>query len=154
MTKKKVALSIDKEVLKKAKKHLPNVSEFVEECLKQYVGLADGIYPTAEAQDIIKEIGKLQAKLFILTKNFDFEESQKLIENEKLNRPFRALWNDYKRRLSMNQELTEDALKVLPVDEETLEDLLDFLYVNQEMFGDNPSWNKVYSEYQKEEVEQ
>lgn len=153
MTKKKIALSIEEEVLKKAKKHLPNVSEFVEECLKQYLGVADGIYPTANAQEIIQEIGKLQAKLFILNKHFDFTESMEKMENEKIDRPFRALWNDYKRRLSMNQELTEDALKVLPVDAETLEDLLDFLYVNQELFGDNPNWNTVYNEYQKEEVE-
>ena len=153
MTKKKIALSIDKEVLEKAKKHLPNVSEFVEECLKQYLGVADGIYPTANAQDIVDEIGKLQAKLFILNKHFDFEDSMQKVENEKLNRPFRALWNDYKRRLSMNLELMQDAVKVLPVDEETLEDIMDFVYVNQEVFGDNPSWNEVYNAYQKEEVD-
>ena len=153
MTKKKITVSIDKEVLEKAKKEMPNISEFLNECLKQYLGLANGIYPTANASDIIKNISKSQAELFILNESFNVHERMKLIEDEKINRPFRALWNDYKRRLSMNQELTEDVLKVLPVDAETLEDILDFVYANQEMFGDNPSWERVYEEYQKEEVD-
>ena len=152
MTKIKATLSIEKEIYEKAKEHLPNISEFVEECLKQYLGLADGIYPTANASDIIKNISKSQAELFILNENFDVHERMKLIEDEKLNRPFRALWNDYKRRLSMNQELMEDALKVLPVDADTLEDILDFAYVNQEEFGINFTWEEVYEKYQKEEV--
>ena len=75
----------------------------------------------------------------------------KLIEDEKINRPFRALWNDYKRRLKLNLELMQDVLKVVNVDEETLEDILDFAYTNQEELSLNFSWEEVYEKYQKEE---
>lgn len=153
MTKKKITVSIDEEILERAKKQMPNISEFLNECLKQYLGLADGIYPTANASDIINNISKSQAELFILNESFKVHERMKIIEDEKINRRFRALWNDYKRRLNVNQELMEDVLKVVSVDYETLEDLLDFAYVNQEHLSLNFSWEEVYEKYQKEEVE-
>ena len=150
MTKKKITVSIDSEVLDNAKKQMPNISEFLNECLKQYLGLADGIYPTANATDIIKNISKSQAELFILNESFNVHERMKLIEDEKINRPFRALWNDYKRRLKLNLELMQDVLKVVNVDEETLEDILDFAYTNQDELSLNFSWEEVYEKYQKE----
>lgn len=149
--KKKITVSIDSEILEKAKKQMPNISEFFNECLKQYLGLVDGIYPTAEASDIIETIGKSQAKLFILNQSIDVHEQMKLIENEKINRPFRALWNDYKRRLKLNPELMQDVLNVVNVDAETLEDVLDYAYVNQESLGVNFSWELVYEKYLKDE---
>ena len=151
MTKKKITVSIDEKDLEKAKKQMPNISEFFNECLKQYLGLADGIYPTANASDIIESISKSQAKLFILNESFNVHERMKLIEDEKINRPFRALWNDYKRRLTLNQELMQDVLNVVNVDAETLEDVLDFAYVNQEELSLNFSWEEVYEKYKKEE---
>lgn len=151
MTKKTIGLSIDDEILKIAKKRIPNLSEFFEECLKNYLGLSDGIYPSAEASEIIESISILQTKLHILNKNIDVQENMKLIEDEKINRPFRALWNDYKRRLTLNQELMQDVLNVVNVDAETLEDILDFAYVNQEELSLNFSWEEVYEKYQKEE---
>ena len=153
MTKKKITVSIDSEVLDNAKKQMPNISEFLNECLKQYLGLADGIYPTANATDIIKNISKSQAELFILNESFNVHERMKLIEDEKINRPFRALWNDYKRRLKLNLELMQDVLKVVNVDEETLEDILDFAYTNQDELSLNFSWEEVYEKYQKEGAE-
>ena len=154
MTKKKITVSIDEEILERAKKQMPNISEFLNECLKQYLGLADGIYPTANASDIINNISKSQAELFILNESFKVHERMKIIEDEKINRRFRALWNDYKRRLNVNQELMEDVLKVVSVDYETLEDILDFAYVNQEHLSLNFSWEEVYEKYQKEEGDQ
>lgn len=148
--KKKITVSIDEDILEKAKKQMPNISEFFNECLKQYLGLADGIYPTANASDIIENISKSQAELFILNQSFDVHEKMKLIEDEKINRPFRALWNDYKRRLKFNTELMQDVLKVVNVNEETLEDILDFAYFNQDELSLNFSWEEVYEKYQKE----
>ena len=151
MTKIKATLSIEKKVFDEAKKRIPNISEFVEKCLIQYLGLLDGIYPTAEASDIIETISKSQAELFILNESFNVHERMKLIEDEKINRPFRALWNDYKRRTTLNQELMQDVLNVVNVDAETLEDILDFAYVNLDMLSLNFSWEEVYEKYQQEE---
>jgi hypothetical protein len=154
MSKKKITVSIDEDILKIAKKQMPNISEFFNECLREYLGLTNGRYPTANAQDLITTIGKSQAKLFILNESFDVQENMKLIENEKINRPFRALWNDYKRRLKPNQELMQDVLKVVDIDEDTLEDILDYAYVNMHDFSLNFSWEEVYSRYQQEEMKE
>ena len=151
MTKIKATLSIEKEVYEKAKNQIPNISEFVEQCLIKYMGLVDGLYPTAKASDLIETISKSQAELHILNASIDVHERMKLIEDEKINRPFRALWNDYRRRLKLNNELMQDVLNVVNVDAETLEDILDYAYVNQEELGVNFSWELVYEKYLKDE---
>ena len=66
--KKQLILTIDEEVINKAKKHMPNISGFVEECLKHHLGLANGTYPIANDLDILDKISKLQVELFIKPK--------------------------------------------------------------------------------------
>ena len=151
--KSKITVSIDSEVLEKAKKQMPNISEFFNECLKQYLGLADGIYPTAEANDIVNDISKSQAKLFILNQNYDYEKAQKEVEDEKVNRALRKLWNEYRKNMIADEQSMSEALEVLPVDAETLEDILDFAYANQDELGLNFTWSKLYELYESEEVE-
>jgi hypothetical protein len=153
MTKIRTTLTIEKEIYENARKHIPNISEFLEECLKQYLGLADGIYPTANVKDIVDDIAKSQAKLFILNQNYDYEKAQKEVEDEKVNRPLRKLWNEYRKSLIADEQLMSEALEVLPTDAETLEDMLDFAYVNQEELGLNFTWNKLCELYETEEVE-
>ena len=150
--KSKITVSIDDEVLEKAKKQMPNISEFFNECLKQYLGLADGIYPTANAKEVVDDIAKSQVKLFILNQNYDYEKAQKDIEDEKVNRVLRKLWNEYRKNLTVDEQLMSEALEVLPADAETLEDMLDFAYVNQKELGLNFTWVKLCELYETEEV--
>lgn len=151
--KSKITVSIDSEVLEKAKKQMPNISEFFNECLIQYLGLADGIYPTADANDIVNDIGKSQAKLFILNQNYDYEKAQKDVEEEKINRALRKLWNEYRKNMVVDDQQMAEALEVLPVYAERLEDMLDFAYANQDELGLNFTWSKLYELYESEEVE-
>ena len=150
--KSKITVSIDSEVLEKAKKQMPNISEFFNECLIQYLGLADGIYPTANAQDIINDISKSQAKLFILNQNYDYEKAQQEIEEEKINRALRGAWHEYSKTFRPGGDAFNNAVSVLNVDAETLEDMLDFAYVNQEELGLNFTWSKLYELYEKEDI--
>ena len=71
MTKERVNISIDSEILIKAKKHIPNLSGFVEECLKHYFGYADGIFPIGNVNEITDKIGKLQVELFLINQNLN-----------------------------------------------------------------------------------
>ena len=151
--KSKITISIDDEVLKKAKKQMPNISEFLNECLKQYLGLADGIFPTADVNDIVKDIAKSQAKLFIINQNYDYEKAQKEIEDEKLNKALRGVWFEYSKTLLPEGDTFENALSVLNVDAETLEDMLDFADMNRDELGLNFTWNKLCELYENEEVE-
>ena len=151
--KDKITISIDSEVLKKAKKQMPNISEFLNECLKQYLGMADGSFPTANARDVVDDIGKSQAKLFMLNQNFDYENAQKRMEDEKINRALRDVWYDYSRTFLPEGDAFENALSVLNVDAETLEDMLDFADMNREELGLNFTWSKLCELYENEEVE-
>ena len=142
----KMTLSIEKKVLENAKKQIPNLSAFVEECLIQYLGYVDGLYPTAKASDLIETISKTQAELFILTESNKVSENIVRIENEKQNRIWRLLWNDYRRRLTLNPNMTREAVELLDVDEEILEDVMDWL-LDTDVFVDSESWKNVYEKY-------
>ena len=148
MTKIRTTLTIEEEVYEKAKKHIPNLSEFLEECLKYYFGLADGMMPIVNDQELLDEIGKLQAKLFISKQNFDVEESIKRAENFEKNKAWRFLWNDYFRKLIPDKQLLATAVEVLGVDEETLEDLLDEVYEARDKL-DTDEWATVKEWYDK-----
>ena len=153
MTKVRTTLTIEKEIYERAKNSLPNISEFVEECLKQYLGLADGIFPTADVNDIVKDIAKSQAKLFIINQNYDYEKAQKEIEDEKLNKALRGVWFEYSKTSLPEGDAFENALSVLNVDAETLEDMLDFADMNHKELGLNFTWSKLCEMYENEEVE-
>ena len=143
MTKKQLILTIDEEVIEKAKKHIPNISGFVEGCLKHHLGLADGTYPIVKDLDILDQISKLQVQLFILNENFDVEESRKQAEEFEKGKAWRFLWNDYRVRLIPDEQLLAEAEEKLQMHSETLEDLLDELYeVKDEV--DTEDWDQVY----------
>ena len=148
MTKIRTTLTIEEEVYEKAKKRIPNLSEFLEECLKYYFGLADGMMPITNDQEILDEIGKLQAKLFINKQNFDVEESIKRAENFEKDKAWRFLWNDYFRNLIPDKTLLANAVEVLGVDEDTLEDLLDEVYEAKDQI-DTDEWTTVKEWYDK-----
>ena len=147
--KKQLILTIDEEVINKAKKHMPNISGFVEECLKHHLGLANGTYPIANDLDILDKISKLQVELFILNQNFDAEESRQKAEQFEKDKAWRFLWNDYRIRLVPDELLMNKAVEELSVDEETLEDILDEVYEAKDEV-DTDSWNNVYEWYKKE----
>ena len=149
MTKKQLILTIDEDVIDKAKKHIPNISGFVEECLKHHLGLANGTYPIANDLDILDQISKLQVQLFILNENFDVEESRQRAENFEKDKAWRFLWNDYRVRLIPDEMLMATAVKELGIDEETLEDILDEVFEAKDSV-DTDSWSNVFEWYKKE----
>lgn len=149
MTKKTIGLSIDENILQKAKKEIPNLSEFLEECLKHYFGYANGTFPIGNINDITTKIGKLQVELFLINQNYDTETAIKEAEEFEKDKAWRFLWNDYRIKLIADEMLMENAVKELGIDEDTLEDLLDELYETDEDV-DTDSWSNVIEWYNKE----
>ena len=149
MTKERVNISIEKTLLEKAKNEIPNLSGFIEECLKHYFGYANGTFPIGNINEITNKIGKLQVDLFLINENYDVEESRKKAENFEKDKAWRFLWNDYRVRLIPDERLLAEAVEKLGVDEETLEDVLDEVYEAKESIDTN-DWNIVYEWYKKE----
>ena len=149
MTKKTIGLSIDENILQKAKKEIPNLSEFLEECLKHYFGYANGTFPVGNINDITNKIGKLQVDLFLINQNYDTETAIKEAEEFEKDKAWRFLWNDYRIKLIADEMLMENAVKELEIDEDTLEDLLDELYETKDEVNTD-SWSNVIEWYNKE----
>ena len=152
MSKKSLKISIEEEVLEKAKKHIPNLSGFVEECLKHYFGYADGIFPIGNVNEITEKIGKLQVELFLINQNYDAEESRKNAENEERDKAWRFLWNDFKPSLIPDETLLEKAIEVLGINGEELEDILDWVYITDINVNTN-SWQEVLKAYNENKNE-
>ena len=146
MSKKSLKISIEEEVLEKAKKHIPNLSGFVEECLKHYFGYADGIFPIGNVNEITDKIGRLQVELFLINQNYDAEESRKNAENEERDKAWRFLWNDFKPSLIPDETLLEKAIEVLGINGEELEYILDWVYITDINVNTN-SWQEVLKAY-------
>ena len=146
MTKERVNISIDSEILIKAKKHIPNLSGFVEECLKHYFGYADGIFPIGNVNEITDKIGKLQVELFLINQNYDAEESMKNAANEEKDKAWRFLWNDFRPTLIPDETLLETAIETLEMNKEELEDILDWVYLT-DVKVDTNSWQEVLKAY-------
>ena len=148
MTKERVNISIDTELMEKARKNIPNLSSFIEECLKHYFGYAEGTFPIGNINDITEKIGKLQVDLFLINQNYDMETAMKEAEEFEKDKAWRFLWNDYRARLIPDELLMAAAVKELGIDEETLEDLLDEVYEAKDTV-DTDSWDAVYEWYKK-----
>jgi hypothetical protein len=148
MTKKTIGLSIDENILQKAKDTIPNLSEFFEECLKHYFGYADGTFPIGNINDITDKIGKLQVELFLINENYDVEESRQEAKKFEEDKAWRFLWNDYRIRLIPDEQLLAEAEEKLQMHGETLEDLLDELYEVKDDV-DTEEWDKVYEWWKK-----
>ena len=146
MTKKRLEISIDENVLKKAKKQIPNLSGFVEECLKHYFGYADGIFPVGNVNEINDKIGKLQLEMFLINQNYDAGESRKEAEELEKDKAWRFLWNDYRSRLIPDEKLLKKAVEVLGINEEELEDILDWAYIT-DIEVDTNYWRVVLKKY-------
>ena len=152
MSKKSLKISIEEEVLEKAKKHIPNLSGFVEECLKHYFGYADGIFPIGNVNEITDKIGRLQVELFLINQNYDAEEIRKNAENEERDKAWRFLWNDFKPSLIPDETLLEKAIEVLGINGEELEDILDWVYITDINVNTN-SWQEVLKAYNENKDE-
>ena len=152
MSKKSLKISIEEEVLEKAKKHIPNLSGFVEECLKHYFGYADGIFPIGNVNEITDKIGRLQVELFLINQNYDAEESRKNAENEERDKAWRFLWNDFRPSLIPDETLLEKAIEVLGINGEELEDILDWVYIT-DIKVDTNSWQEVLKAYNENKEE-
>ena len=152
MSKKSLKISIEEEVLEKAKKHIPNLSGFVEECLKHYFGYADGIFPIGNVNEITDKIGRLQVELFLINQNYDAEESRKNAENEERDKAWRFLWNDFRPSLIPDETLLEKAIEVLGINGEELEDILDWVYITDINVNTN-SWQEVLKAYNENKNE-
>ena len=148
MTKEPIKLSIDDEVLEKARKQIPNLSGFVEECLKQYLGIGFNLIPTSKMNELVETISKSQLELYLMNERGNIEEAKEKAAKQEINLAWRKLYTTYRDTRTINQDKLQHASEILNVPEDELVDIVEVCYVfsrNDEI--DVTEWNEVYQKY-------
>ena len=148
MTKKQLILTIEEEIVEKAKKHIPNISAFVEECMKQYMGLGNNLTPTSKMHELVDTISKCHLELYLMNERENIEEAKEKAEKQEINLAWRHLYTEYRDTRTINQDKLKHAVEILGVPAEELIDIVDVCFVfsrNDEV--DVTEWNDVYEKY-------
>ena len=148
MTKEKATISLDSEVLEKARKLIPNLSGFVEECLKQYLGIGFNLIPTSKMNELVETISKSQLELYLMNERGNIEEAKEKAAKQEINLAWRKLYTTYRDTRTINQDKLQYASEILNVPEDELVDIVEVCYVfsrNDEI--DVTEWNEVYEKY-------
>ena len=148
MAKEAIKLSIDDEVLEKARKQIPNLSGFVEECLKQYLGIGFNLIPTSKMNELVETISKSQLELYLMNERGNIEEAKEKAAKQEINLAWRKLYTTYRDTRTINQDKLQHASEILNVPEEELVDIVEVCYVfsrNDEI--DVTEWEEVYQKY-------
>ncbi len=148
ITKKTIGITIEEKLLEKAKNQIPNISKFVEECLKNYLGEGRNLIGTNRQQELIRTISKCQLELYMLNKKENIEEEMKNAAAEEIQMAWRRVYASYRDTRKINQTLLENAEKVLGVSAEELRDIIEVAYVyHRDSDIDITDWYEVYEEY-------
>jgi hypothetical protein len=148
MTKKNLMLTIDEELLETAKKRVPNMSKFFEECLKQYLGIGNNLIPTSKMNELVETIGKCQLELYLMNERNNIEEGKQKAAKQEINFAWRQLYTEYRDTKTINPVKLERASEVLNVSREELSDIVEVCFVfSRDNEVDVTEWQEVYDNY-------
>ena len=146
--KKQTTITIDEELLDKSKNYIPNLSAFIEECLRKYLGEGKHQVPTNRMHELVTTISKCQLELHIMNEKAKIEEHNEEVEKNKINYAWRQLYAEYRDTRTINQDKLSHAVEVLSVPEDELVDIIEVLFAFQnETNIDVTEWTEVYNEY-------
>jgi hypothetical protein len=148
MTKEKATISLDSEVLEKARKQIPNLSGFIENCLKNYLGIGNGLVNTSNIHELNETISKCQLELYLMNERSNIEEAQQKAAKDEINLAWRKLYATYRDTRTIEPRLLENAVKVLNVSSEELVDIVEVLFAFRNTVDiDVTEWTEVYNEF-------
>ena len=139
--KKNLTITIEENLLAEAKKHIPNLSSFFEECLTHYLGYGDEpIFNVLDAEKELDKIREAQFNLYLLSKETNLQEKQREKQNKEIDKKWRMLVNEYMDTLIYDDTRIDELSKLTDVPSKTIQDLLDYCFMNQE-----DSFNEFYT---------
>jgi hypothetical protein len=148
MTKKQLILTIDEDIVKKAKDTIPNISGFVEECLKQYLGIGNNLIPTSKMKELVDTISKSQLELYLMNERGNIEEAKEKAAQQEINLAWRRLFTFYRDTRKIDDLLLKEASNVLEVPTDELADIVEVCFVFSRDDGvDVTEWAEVYEKY-------
>lgn len=119
MTKKITTISIEENILKKAKKEIPNLSIWVEDGLKAYFGVNDtDLMVIDENRQYIRDC---MLKIHLASKKTHQNEVENKLNAVEMDKAWKDVWRKYRAGQSFDLKEASESLNLNP---ETLQDLL------------------------------
>jgi hypothetical protein len=148
MTKKQLILTIDEELIADAKKQIPNISGFVETCLKQYLGVGNELTPTSKMHELVETISKCQLQLYLMNEKGNIEKEKEKAQLHEINFAWRQLYTEYRDTRTINPDKLKHASEILKVSCDELTDIVEVVFVYRDTSSvDVTDWFSVYNEY-------
>ena len=125
--KEKITISIDKETLKLAKEHIPNISQFVEGCFVAYFKFIpeDDEKRGEELRKNWEDFHRAKLNIHLLM-NVDSENKQiEKVHETNLKLAWLGIWKDYRFTQTYQPHAMEEAVKILHVSKEELEEVME-----------------------------
>ena len=146
--KKQLILTIDEEVVEKAKKQIPNISAFVEDCIKNYLGIGNGLINTSNIHELNETISKCQLELYLMNEKGNIKEAKEKAAKQEINLAWRKLYATYRDTRTIDETLLNNASEILKVDKVELSDIVEVCYAfSRNSDIDVTEWVEVYAEY-------
>ena len=146
--KKQLILTIDEEVVEKAKKQIPNISAFVEDCIKNYLGIGNGLINTSNIHELNETISKRQLELYLMNEKGNIKEAKEKAAKQEINLAWRRLYATYRDTRTIDETLLNNASEILKVDKVELSDIVEVCYAfSRNSDIDVTEWLEVYAEY-------
>ena len=146
--KKQLILTIDEEVVEKAKKQIPNISAFVEDCIKNYLGIGNGLINTSNIHELNETISKCQLELYLMNEKGNIKEAKEKAAKQEINLAWRRLYATYRDTRTIDETLLNNASEILKVDKVELSDIVEVCYAfSRNSDIDVTEWVEVYAEY-------
>jgi hypothetical protein len=152
MVKKRLELSIEKPILKKAKKQIPNLSNFVEEILRAFFDCDDieGAMLRHKKQKYEDKIAENRVQIAIIDESLRSRIQKEENTTEIQNNKWTFLFGNYKNTGIINQKIFDECVEILNMKKEDLMDILDFYKENIRFFDVvkiQSSWKDALKEY-------
>ena len=128
--KKVTTINIDSKVLSRAKREIPNISVFIEDCLKVYLNITDNDDNVSLMQDELNKIKDARLKLHLLSEVQDNDGEIQLYDKDKINRAWSGIWREYRTHNHINNTNMQSACTILNRTENELKDIMDTLLYN------------------------
>lgn len=145
MVKKVTTVSIDENILRMAKKELPNISVFVEDCLKAYLG-----YNNTQIKTIDENLSIIQNALLNIQIASMKDKDTTIVEQYNYgeqNKAWNVLFGKWRNQENINIDDWETTSKILNVTVRELKDLMEVLeFENVDLIKCN-DWNYVREHY-------
>lgn len=127
MAKKVTTIRVDGELLDLARKEIPNLSYFIEECLRAYFGMKTETFNISDIQNELDKIKQSSLNIHILsriehTANVEIEK-----DKEKKNSAWLKLWGSYRNNRIYSEITLSKTSEVLEKEPIELINIMNFL---------------------------